>query len=156
MSIDGIGRTAATATDHRDIRTQFAALCFRKKAGEVEVLLITSRETQRWVVPKGWPMPGRSPVEAAETEAWEEAGVRGRMGQRSLGLYTYTKVLDRQVGLPCVVALFPLQVREVAKTFPERRQRRRKWFPLKKAATKVDEPELAALIAAFDPVTQFP
>ena len=154
MSVDRIGQISQADGEHRDIRTQFGALCFRKKAGEIEVLLITSRETQRWVVPKGWPMPGMSPVETAETEAWEEAGVRGRMGQRSLGLYTYTKVLDRQVGLPCIVALFPLQVRDLAKTFPERRQRRRKWFPLKKAATKVDEPELAALIAAFDPASQ--
>jgi 8-oxo-dGTP pyrophosphatase MutT (NUDIX family) len=156
MSID---RTLHSKTgegaEHREIRTQFGALCFRRKAGEVEVLLITSRETQRWVLPKGWPMPGKSPVQAAEQEAWEEAGVKGKVCDRSLGLYSYTKLVDSAVGLPCVVALFPLKVRSLSDRFPERRERRRKWFPLKKAASKVDEPELSQLLLAFDPVDHF-
>jgi 8-oxo-dGTP pyrophosphatase MutT (NUDIX family) len=156
MSIDRIKQgTMADTAAQRDIRTQFAALCFRLKAGQPEVLLITSRETGRWVIPKGWPMPGMSPMRAAEQEAWEEAGVKGRIGRNCLGIYSYAKVIDGNNNLPCVVALFPLKVQRLETTFPERRERKRKWFPLKKAAARVDEPELAQLLLAFDPATQF-
>ena len=63
-------------------RTQFGALCFRRsktqKAG-VELLLVSSRDTGRWIIPKGWPMDRETPAAAAAMEAWEEAGVRGRV-----------------------------------------------------------------------------
>ena len=55
-----------------DVRTQFAALCYRIKRGKVQVLLVTSRRTKRWIVPKGWPMEGRTPADSAAQEAWEE------------------------------------------------------------------------------------
>jgi len=60
-----------------EVRTQFAALPFRVKEDKVQVLLITSRGTGRWIVPKGWPMEGKTPAESALQEAWEEAGVQG-------------------------------------------------------------------------------
>jgi 8-oxo-dGTP pyrophosphatase MutT (NUDIX family) len=143
--------TPAGSSQKRDVRTQFAALCYRRKGGETQVLLITSRETGRWVMPKGWPMDGLTPVQAAEREAWEEAGVRGRVGTRCLGIYSYSKVLTPSEALPCVVALFPLKVLKLENDFPERRERRRKWFALDTAADKVEEPELAGLLRSFDP-----
>ena len=143
--------TSAGQSQRREVLTQFGALCYRRKGRDTQVLLITSRETRRWVVPKGWPMPGLTPVEAAEREAWEEAGVRGRISTRCLGIYSYTKVLDTGHGLPCVVALFPLKVLVLEKTFPERRERQRKWFSPEAAAARVEEPELAGLLRAFDP-----
>lgn len=140
--------------EKREVRTQFGALCFRMRSGAPQILLITSRETHRWVLPKGWPMPGMSPVEAAQREAWEEAGAKGRISSQCLGIYSYFKVMDRG-GLPCVVALFPMKVTRLAKDFPERDERRRKWFPAKKAATKVDEPELSEILGEFDPTAFF-
>lgn len=132
-----------------DTRTQFAALCWRMHGDRPEVLLITSRDTGRWIVPKGWPMDGRTPAEAAAREAWEEAGVEGRVAADALGSYFYAKALRRAAALPCVVQVFPLRVERLVADYPERRQRRRKWFSAAKAARKVDEPELRDLILDF-------
>ncbi len=115
------------------------------------MLLITSRDTGRWVIPKGWPMRNRTEAEAAAREAWEEAGLRGEVGHRSLGVYTYRKVLGPKLATPCVVRVYPLEAREVLRKFPETGQRRAKWFSPAKAARKVSEHELAALIRDFDP-----
>lgn len=143
------------ATDGADRRTQFGALCWRTSRGRTEVLLVTSRETGRWVIPKGWPITGLEPAEVAAREAWEEAGAKGSAGPHCLGFFTYDKVLDRAadpVEVPCVVAVFPMRVTHRDKVFPEVRERRVKWFTPDRAATKVDEPELQTLIAGFTPV----
>lgn len=135
--------------------TQCGALCWRHTEDGVQVLLVTSRETGRWVIPKGWPITGLAPEESAAREAWEEAGVRGTASPRAIGVYAYDKVTDRKVDppvtMPCVVAVYPVEVTASARAFPEAEERRRKWMSRKKAARKVLEPELAALIAAFDP-----
>ncbi|MDO5756322.1 MAG: NUDIX hydrolase [Rhodobacterales bacterium] len=133
------------------LRTQFAALCFRSRGGKPEVLLITSRGSGRWIVPKGWPMDGKTPMECAEIEAWEEAGVRGRIYPRSLGHYHYQKTAPDGSDLPCIAILYALKVQDVASSFPEAGQRKRKWLRPGKAARLVREPELAQLIASFDP-----
>lgn len=146
----GKGKFPIPPDDRREVRTQFGALCYRVREGATQVLLITSRDTGRWVLPKGWPMAGMSPMQAAEREAWEEAGVKGRISAQCLGIYSYQKMMG-QTGLPCVVALFPMQVTRLSKEFPERKERRRKWFSLRKAAGKVAEPELAELLLGFDP-----
>lgn len=144
------------ATPHPDAdaaagRTQVAALCWRRGREGLEVLLVTSRETGRWVVPKGWPIAGLSAAEAAAKEAWEEAGVTGEVDETCVGLFSYTKVLGRERGVPCVVAVYPLRVTGTSDRFPERSERKRRWFAPKKAAKKVAEPELSALLAGFDP-----
>lgn len=127
-------------------RNQFGALCWRMHRGRVEVLLITSRDTGRWVIPKGWPMDGKTPAESAEQEAWEEAGVRGQKVNEALGLFTYDKQRGAKEALPCVVSVFPLRVEELAARFPERKERRRRWFGAEKASKLVAEPELRALL----------
>ena len=82
----------------RETRTQFAALPYRiKKKGQVDVMLISSLDTGRWIIPKGWPMDGMRPAEAAAQEAWEEAGLRGRVFDDVLGLYSYSKFLDEDL-----------------------------------------------------------
>lgn len=135
--------------------TQVGALCWRHGADGVQVLLVTSRETGRWIIPKGWPMPGLRPEETAAQEAWEEAGVRGVASPRALGVFTYDKVVDRQasppLSVPCVVAVYTVHTVLRDRAFPEADERRHKWLSRKKAARKVDEPELAALIAGFAP-----
>lgn len=128
---------------------QLAALCWRMHLNGPEVLLITSRDTGRWIVPKGWPMEGRSPAEAATREAWEEAGVNGHAKDESIGSFGYSKTRENAEALPCQVEVFSLRVEGLVKDYPERKQRRRKWFRPEKAARKVAEPELRALILAF-------
>lgn len=126
-------------------RSQCAALCWRMHRGRVEVLLITSRDTGRWVIPKGWPMPGKSAAQSAIQEAWEEAGVRGKGQDRPVGQYGYFKIMADKSALPCVVTVYPLRVKELASRYPERKQRRRRWHDAEDAAKLVAEPELRAL-----------
>ncbi len=135
----------------RDIRSQFAALVYRVRDGKLQFLMITSRGTGRWIIPKGWPMVGMRPAEAAAQEAWEEAGVIGEVSDQCLGLYSYYKTNPSFGTLPCVVNVYPVAAKKLAKKFPEAGQRRRKWFSAKKAAKLVREPELAKIIQSFDP-----
>lgn len=132
---------------------QYGALCFRYKEGgpEIEILLITSRETRRWVIPKGWPMKGKKPHEAAAIEAWEEAGARGRANKRSVGSYTYLKELaDGNVAF-CIVDLFQIEVTEINTNFKERGQRVLNWVSPSEAARRVREIELKSLLINFKP-----
>lgn len=132
-------------------RLQVAALCWRRSRKGVRVLLITSRDSGRWVIPKGWQMHNRTDPEAAAREAYEEAGVRGTISDRSVGLYTYLKGLAPGRSVLCVVKVFPLEVREMLTKYPETGQRRARWFSPDKAAMRIAEPELRAIVRAFDP-----
>lgn len=134
-----------------DVRSQFATLCYRVKADRTEVLLITSRRTGRWIVPKGWPEDGMTPAECAAKEAWEEAGVIGKAQDRCLGLFSYSKLISPGVTYPCVAMVYPMRVKSLSKDYPERNQRKRRWFSPKKAAQRVSEPELARILRDFDP-----
>nr|WP_249139004.1 NUDIX hydrolase [Actibacterium sp. MT2.3-13A] len=126
-------------------------MCFRMVKDRPEVLMITSRDTGRWVIPKGWPIEGLSPPQSAAQEAWEEAGVEGKVYDRKLGVYSYAKGMDKGADLPCTVAVYPLKVKTLRDKFPERSERRRKWMSPKKAAQRVNEPELAEILENFDP-----
>ncbi|KPU84538.1 NUDIX hydrolase [Marinosulfonomonas sp. PRT-SC04] len=133
-----------------DVRTQFGALCYRVQDDRVQVLLVSSRGTGRWIIPKGWPMDGETPAGAAATEAYEEAGVEGKISDICLGIYSYTKTIPKGDNLPIVVAVFPFKVKRLLKDFPEAGERKRKWFSLKKAAAMISDPELVPLIHGFD------
>ena len=137
--------------DHCDdpCSLQFGALCWRMHRGQVEVLLITSRDTGRWVIPKGWAIEGLSPALSAAREAWEEAGVEGEVSDIGLGQFRYDKVVRPSQFIPCEVQVFGLRVARLAERFPERKQRRRKWFNAETAARKVNEPQLRELLAAL-------
>ena len=139
------------AANKRDVRSQFAALCYRVRNKETQVLLVTSRQSKRWIIPKGWPMEGETPAQTAATEAFEEAGVEGKTYNICLGLYSYTKFMEDEDNLPCAVSVFPVKVKKVLKTYPEAKERRRKWFSVKKAAARVREPELRKILKHFDP-----
>ena len=125
---------------------QVAALCWRLHRRLVEVLLITSRETGRWVIPKGWPINGLSAPESAAREAWEEAGVRGKVDGRPLGEYLYDKVTVPDTARRCSVAVYGLKVDTLKTRFPEAAERRRGWFSASEAAGMVVEPDLQALL----------
>ena len=130
---------------------QVGALPWRRRDGILEVLLVTSRETKRWVSPKGWPMPYRSDPEAAATEAWEEAGVKGLIAPVPVGGYSYVKRMKDGSDRPCRVKVYALEVTAQRDDWPEAGQRDRRWFIPADAADLVAEPELASLLRAFDP-----
>jgi 8-oxo-dGTP pyrophosphatase MutT (NUDIX family) len=134
-----------------DVRTQFAALCYRIKNDKIQFLLVTSRRTGRWIIPKGWPMDSMTPADAAAQEAWEEAGVVGKADPRPLGLFSFNKFLDEDQGLPCIAMVYSVLVKSLAKEFPEAGQRKRKWVGRKKAVSLIEEPELARILRDFHP-----
>lgn len=129
--------------------TQVGALCLREGAAGPEVLMLTSRTTRRWLVPKGWPIPGLSPAAAALQEAWEEAGVRGSVGEAPVGAYRYAKLRKSGVVLPCRVDLYQVAVAGLAEDYPEARRRDRAWVALDAAAQIAGEAELGAYLAAL-------
>lgn len=137
------------SVDEREPRRQVGALPFRRGPdGSYAVLLVTSRESRRWVIPKGWPMKGRKPYEAAAREAYEEAGLVGQVGKRPLGFYLYEKRLKNRDAVICQVKVFPLEVRKQLKRWPEQDQREGRWFTPSEAAEAVAEAGLAGIIRA--------
>ena len=140
-------------------RNQIGALCWRPHGTGHEVLLITSRDTGRWIIPKGWLVPvaattsppTTTPADTAAREAWEEAGIEGSPEEEALGYFAYRKGLDEGRAIPCVVEVFALKVDRLTDRYPEKGERRRKWFRPEKAAKKVDEPDLRQLILSFAP-----
>ena len=129
---------------------QVAALCWRERPeGGHEVLLIKSLDSGRWIVPKGWPMPGKSLAEAAEIEAWEEAGVRGELSTKALGRFPYLKRDDNGIDRPCEAELYPLKVSHLAEAYPEAGKRKRRWYSPEAAAEAVSERELARMIKSY-------
>jgi 8-oxo-dGTP pyrophosphatase MutT (NUDIX family) len=130
-------------------RVQVAALPWRVHEGAIEVMLITSRDTGRWVLPKGWPEGGEQLFESAAREAAEEAGVNGTMAQLEFGRYFYGKRMPSGMERRCEVLVFPMQVGSIASKWPEQDERERKWFPVKQAARLVQEQDLGELIERF-------
>ena len=130
-----------------EIGRQIAALPMRwKKDGTFQVLMVTSRETRRWVMPKGWTMDGKKPWHAAEIEALEEAGALGYIGTEVIGTYTYKKRMADGSLLKCEVDVYPMVVETLKRNWKERHQRKRRWFSPKSAAKRVVEPKLAKLL----------
>ncbi len=127
-------------------RRQVAALPLRlAKNGAIEILLVTSRDTGRWIIPKGWPSKRLKDSKAAAREAREEAGVKGKILRKAIGSYHYIK---RELGNGAIieVRVFLLKVSKHYKRWPEKRERRRAWFDIEDAARRVSDPELSTLI----------
>ena len=130
------------------IYIQYAALPFRRRPdGATEILLVTSRTTRRWIIPKGWPIEGATPAGTARQEALEEAGLVGRIGNRSLGSFRYRKRLRQGRAVTCEVHVYPLNVKRQRQHWPEKHQQKTRWFSRDAAAAAVREPELRRLIA---------
>jgi 8-oxo-dGTP pyrophosphatase MutT (NUDIX family) len=146
---DGNGINSRIIMDGESFDHQIAALPFRNRRGKVGVLLVTSRETKRWVIPKGWPMEGRTDYNAAKIEAFEEAGAEGRIGTISIGAFEYVKRLKDGACKQCRVAVYPLNVSGLARNWPEQNERERRWFSAEAAAELVSEPQLKDIIAAL-------
>ncbi|CAN5175880.1 NUDIX hydrolase [soil metagenome] len=116
---------------------QAAAIPMRKG----KICLVTSKNGSRWVIPKGCLEPGKSEQEIAAQEAWEEAGLRGELTRHSLGSYRYEKWGDE-----LEVAVFLLEVQEIAEDWPEKATRQRAWLPPKQAIERLAEAELRAIV----------
>lgn len=130
--------------------TQHAALCYRQLGADgAEILLITSRDTGRWVLPKGWPKKGEKGGESALREAREEAGVVGRLSMAAPDFYFYDKAMPGGTALPCCVAVHQVEVAYLEFQFPEMTVRHREWFSPEQAAASVAEPGLQTLLAGF-------
>jgi 8-oxo-dGTP pyrophosphatase MutT (NUDIX family) len=136
-------------------RRQVAALSVRRTAsGSREVLVITSRKTGRFIIPKGWPMKGRSDADAAALEAREEAGVVGKVRRKPIGSYTYWKRLVDEFRL-VEVHVYLLKVSRQLESWQEKQSRQMAWLSPTDAALLVDEPQLVALIQDFETSPQF-
>lgn len=136
----------------REHGKQVAALCWRvshKAAPVLEVLLITSLNSKRWILPKGWPEPDLTPAESAAHEAFEEAGVTGKIDAAPVGRYHYLKEKKDGSGMPCHVQVFALQVTKQLHDWPEKGARELIWLPLDQAAVRVSEPGLRQVLKDF-------
>lgn len=128
---------------------QYAALPYvRNEDGEVEILVMSSRETRRVVIPKGWPIRNRKSWKTAEIEARQEAGLVGEIGHRSIGQYQYWKRLPASFVL-VKVSVYPLCVTRQLTDWPEKHERTQSWMAPQDAATLIDETELGDLILEF-------
>jgi len=133
--------------------TQAGAIPYRIAEGVVEVLLVTSRDTGRWVIPKGHVEHGMTPQTAASQEAWEEAGVTGEIASETpFGFVPYLKRLKNGRTCAATIAVFPLLVDKQKNKWQERDVRTRSWFPVRDAAALVDEPDLAALLLRLEEI----
>jgi 8-oxo-dGTP pyrophosphatase MutT (NUDIX family) len=140
---------ARTIAAKKPASAQYAALPFRVNGESVEILLITSRRTRRWIVPKGWPIEGLGPAQSAAREALEEAGISGEVDKAPVGNFHYLKETKRGTSVPCRVELFALKVTRQHRTWMEKEEREQRWFPLGEAARSVGEPQLRRLILKF-------
>jgi 8-oxo-dGTP pyrophosphatase MutT (NUDIX family) len=128
---------------------QLAALCWRKGEQGLEVLLVTS-SSGRWILPKGWPIQGKSPAEAALTEAWEEGGVtRGKASRKPVGDYIAIKRTTEGDDVPCLHRVYAIKVRDQSDDFPEAHRRDRAWVSPIEAARMVDEEGLRDILLRF-------
>lgn len=148
--IDAFWKGVLIPLFQRPKRLQVAALCHRTAGADTEVLLVTSRGTGRWIIPKGWPIRGLNASEAATREAWEEAGVNsGTVDPKPIGRYTYNKTQRTGWSIPVETLVYSVPVDSLADTFPEAHQRTRKWVKTKDAADMVNETQLKTILRQF-------
>lgn len=134
-----------------DTAKQIAALPVHwDKDRKLRVLMVTSRDTGRWVMPKGWLMDGKKPWHAAKIEALEEAGAVGFISDTPIGRYHYSKRMGSGRKVRCAVTVYPMFVDKLKRRWKERKERTRHWFSLRKAAKLVKEPELTDLLIDLD------
>ena len=126
------------------IYNQSGVIPFRREEGDVQILLITSRSRKRWVIPKGIVEPELSAQESAQKEAFEEAGITGKIINGMVGKYTYKKW-----GGTCTVRVFLLEVEEIFDDWPEAFFRTREWTSVEEASDRVEEKELKKIIQSI-------
>ena len=135
----------------KETEFQVAALCYRRRKKNIEILLVKSLGRGNWILPKGWPMDDRSHAKAAATEAYEEAGAKGKIKKKPIGSYRYTKSRKNGDLVKCEALAYELEVTDIKKKFPESDIRTARWFTQDKAANNVAFKQLRKLIEDFQP-----
>jgi len=137
--------------DRRARRIQYGALPYRiAKTGSLELLLVTTRQTKRWIIPKGWPVKGLKPAKSAAREAYEEAGIRGAISAKPIGTFSYKKRLEEDgFTVPCEVRVYAMSVRRQLKSWPEAYERDSRWFEPVHALSALKDEGLRELISLF-------
>jgi 8-oxo-dGTP pyrophosphatase MutT (NUDIX family) len=136
-----------TGNQRPDVLAQSAVIAYRVLGGKMRVLLVTSRDTKRWIIPKGNVDMGRTPAEAAQIEAFEEAGLKGSIASRiPLGVYTYFKATAPGELRPASVEVYLFKVEKVARNWPEKGQRQFAWMSVTKAIERIEEPSVIPLL----------
>ena len=150
MSMSPAVHFPVSADERPEALQQIAALPLRMHAGTLQICLVTTRETRRWTIPKGWPMKGKSERQAAAIEAREEAGLVGKVSKKPIGRFLYWKRRPSQLDL-VTVAVYRMDVTKQLATWKEAGERYVMWFGLGPAADLVDETGLRAIIEGLDP-----
>lgn len=130
---------------------QVAALCYRRRKKDIEILLVKSLSRGNWILPKGWPMDDRSLAKTAALEAFEEAGAKGKIKKKPIGTYSYTKSRRNGDVIECEALAYEMEVSDIKKKFPESDIRTARWFSRKEAADNVAFKQLRKLIRDFQP-----
>ncbi len=125
---------------------QYAALPWRKAKSGIEILLITTSNSRRWIVPKGWPAEGLTPSECAAQEALEEAGVSGHIAPEPLGSFRHYKVRKSGENVLCTIYVFPMEVTQQRQNWPEKNMRDFRWCSVEEALARVKDLALRRLI----------
>jgi 8-oxo-dGTP pyrophosphatase MutT (NUDIX family) len=141
-----ISRRSTKANFEEIVYQQIGALCYRLTHKKLKILLITSRRSKKWIIPKGWKVDELSSRKSAALEAWEEAGVQGRVSEKPVGTYYYRKKKKSEGFFTCAVNVFTIDVQSSKKVYPEQGQRQKKWIDALEATELIVEPELKNLI----------
>jgi len=124
---------------------QSGVIPYRRKNGELQVLLITSMKRKKWILPKGYIEFNLSPFESAKKEAYEEAGVIGANETVEVGSFR----IKRSIGV-CDIKVYSMEVIEVLDDYPDKELRKRKWFSVKDAADNISIPEVSGMILSLN------
>tara|TARA_B100000575_G_C22653838_1_gene400972 strand:- start:124 stop:537 length:414 start_codon:yes stop_codon:yes gene_type:complete len=126
---------------------QAAAFCYKKKKGKKYILMVTSRGSKQWILPKGWIEDDLTEKQLAALEAEEEAGVITKAQKiKKMGVYRYNKWLSQKSSVPVNVNVYSMPIKRLKKKFKERHQRKRKWVTVKKAIKIVSDKDLEAFL----------
>jgi hypothetical protein len=128
---------------------QYGALPYREIKSGVEFLLVTSRETRRWIIPKGWPQGGVPPYRAPQPKKLSRRRELSERSAKKIGSYWYDKIIESGATLRCRVRVFPLRVTRQFKKWPEKRQRRTQWHSAAQASRRVGETYLRQIFRSF-------
>jgi 8-oxo-dGTP pyrophosphatase MutT (NUDIX family) len=131
---------------NRPASIQCAALPYRTGRSGIEILLVTSRTTRRWIIPKGWTVDGKPAHATAAQEAREEAGLVGKIAEQAIGSYSYMKRLKSGKAIECEVLVFPMEVTGQKRRWPEKGKRKVHWFSIATAAARIGESALGDLV----------
>ena len=123
---------------------QSGVIPFRRNEGNIEILLITNKKKDKWGIPKGIVESTLSASESAQKEAFEEAGIYGKVCKPSLGKYSKKKWDGK-----CIIKVFAMEVTQILVNYPESMLRKREWYAVKDAAEMIKNKKLKAMILSL-------